>query len=291
MAKSFFQIWNRGFPTFGNFAFASFLIAVISGIPLAIPYQIDRAFDSLQILLLTNPAGLFFRSIHYWSGQLFILFTLIHILEHLLKRGERDVKTGLWIRLVIVTIASLFVMLSGFLLKGDGEAVMARQILNGLFNTLPVFGETLKLFILGASKNMQLVYLHHLVTTTVFIWVVVIEHVRRVWPDLLSSVYLLGGGTILAFLFPPELTLPGASLIRGPWYFIGLQELLHWIPNPLIVIGLLTVLLLLFSLLRWMPLKMATTSKRVLLIVLLFYVVLTLNNGWFRDGNWNSMFL
>jgi len=291
MAKAFFKTWNRGFPTFGNFAFASFLVAVISGIPLAIPYQVDRAFDSLQILHLTNPAGLFFRSIHYWSGQLFILFTVVHIIEHLLEGNERDLKTGLWIRLVIVTIASLFVMLSGFILKGDGEAVMARQILIGLLSTLPVFGETLKLFILGASKNMQLIYLHHLVTTTVFIWVVIIEHVRRAWPDLLSSVYLLGGGTILAILFPPELMLPGAPLIRGPWYFIGLQELLHWIPDPLSVIGMLTLLLLLFSLVRWLPDKISIIGKWTLFIFLLFYSALTLNNWCFRDGNWNSIFL
>ncbi|MCP4754983.1 MAG: DUF4405 domain-containing protein [Proteobacteria bacterium] len=291
MARSFYQIWNRWFPTFGNLAYASFLVAVISGIPLAIPYRVERAFDSLQILMLTNPGGVFFRSIHYWSGQLFIAFTLVHVIEHLLNRNERDLKKGLWLRLVFALLLALFVMLSGFILKADGEGVMARQILKGLLGTLPLIGENLGRFVLGSSKSLQLIYLHHLVTTTLFIWIIIIEHVRRIWPDLLSSVYLLGAGTILALLFPPGLQLFDAPLIRGPWYFIGLQELLHWIPDPLIVIGLLILYLLLFGLVRWMSPVKAGLTKRILVLFLVFYIVLTLNNWGFRDGNWNQLFL
>lgn len=255
------------------------------------PYQVNRAFDSLQILQLTNPAGVFFRSIHYWSGQLFILFTLVHVIEHLLKKNEKRLKSGLWLRLVLVLLLALFVMLSGFILKADGEGVMARQILNGLVGTVPIIGENLRLFVLGTSKNLQLVYLHHLVTTTVFIWIIVIEHVRRVWPDLLSFTYLLGIGTILTFTFPPGLQLPSAEVIRGPWYFIGLQELLHWIPEPLIVICILAVLFILLSLVRWMTPVKAGYAKRVLVAFLVLYLVLSLNNWVLRDGNWNQLFL
>ncbi len=291
MARSFFQFWNRRFPSFGNLAYASFLIAVISGIPLAIPYQVSRAFDSLQLLQLTNPGAVFYRSIHYWSGQLFILFTLLHIIEHLLKKNEKKIKPGLWLRLVLALLLGLFVMLSGFILKADGEGVMARQILSGLLGTIPFFGESLRLIVLGVSKSLQLVYLHHLVTTTVFAWVIIIEHVRRVWPDLLSSVYLLGVGTILAFTVPPGLQMPGASVIRGPWYFIGLQELLHWIPNPLIVICLLAIGLILFTLVRWMTPEKAGIAKGILVMFLVLYGILTLNNWVLRDGNWNQLFL
>ncbi len=290
MARLFFRNWNRRFPTFGNLAYTSFLLAVVSGIPLAILYQVHRAFDSLQILQLINPGGVFFRSLHYWTGQFFILFTLIHVVEHLLEKNERGLKSGLWLRLVFVLLLALFVMLSGFILKADGEGVMARQILNGLLGTVPIAGEYLGRLMLGPVNNLQVVYLHHLITTTFFIWIIIIEHVRRVWPELLSFVYLFGAGTILVFLFPPGLQMSNAPIIRGPWYFIGIQELLHWTPDPRFVVLFLVLCLVLFSLIRWMTPVKAGIAKRILVLFLFLYIILTLNNWILRDGNWNQLF-
>lgn len=222
---------------------------------------------------------------------MFVLFTVAHIIEHLSEKKERDLESGVWLRLILALLAAMFVMLSGFILKADGEGIMARQILNGLLGVVPVIGENLRLLVLGPEKSLRLIYLHHLMTTTFFIWVVIIEHVRRVWPEILSFVYIFAIVTIFAILSPPGLLLLSASVIRGPWYFIGLQELLHWIPDSLIVIGILTVCLSLFSLVRWVnPIK-AQKIKRMLVVFLILYAALTLNNWGFRDGNWNQLFL
>ncbi|MBT4088047.1 MAG: DUF4405 domain-containing protein [Deltaproteobacteria bacterium] len=290
MPGSIFIFWNRRLSTFGNLAFAAFLIAVISGIPLSIVYNVDRATDSLQLLLLTLPRGAFFRSVHYWSGQLFLLFTLIHVIEHLSKNSERDLKAGLWTRLVLALLLSFFVMLSGFILKADVEGKMAQQIFGGLLKTFPFVGSDLRMIILGNSDSLNLLYVHHLISTTLFIGIVILEHMRRAWPELLSYVYLLGASTLLAILIPQGLQLTTSAKIRGPWYFIGLQEILHWISNPLVVVGLLLCCLGGFLLLRWMKPTKSKWTKKFLLALLLFYGILTVNNWGFRDANWNSLF-
>jgi len=289
MLEQLFRFWNRRLSSAGNLAFAAFLIAVLSGIPLSIGYHVDNASDSLQLLLLTNSAGVFFRSVHYWSGQLFLLFTLIHVIEHLLKGGERDVKSGLWFRLVLVLLFSVYVMLSGFILKADAEGQMARQIFSGLLETIPFIGKDLRIVLIGNSNSLGLVYIHHLITTTLIIGIVIFEHVRRAWPELLAYITLLGTSSILSILIPQGLQLADAGTIRGPWYFIGLQELLHWIPEPLVVVMITFGCLTGFLLIHWLKPAAASWTKRALVMLLVFYILLTLNNWGFRDANWNSL--
>ncbi len=290
MPGLFFKFWNRRLSTFGNLAFAAFLIAALSGIPLSFFYSVERAADSLQLLMLTSTAGDYFRSIHYWSGQIFMFCTLFHIIEHLWKGSERELKPGLWLRLVLVLLFSFFVMLSGFILKADVEGRMARQILSGLLETLPIIGRDLRLMVLGSSESLALIYIHHLVTTSLIIAIVIIEHVRRAWPELLAYIYLLGTSSILAVLLPQGLQMSSSASIRGPWYFIGLQETLHWVTEPLAVVLIVSGCLIGLIMLRWMKPGSSRWTKQMLLGLLVFYTVLTINNWGFRDANWNSLF-
>lgn len=290
MSGSLFKFWNNRFSTFGNLAFAAFLIAIFSGIPLAIGYSVNHPADSIQVLLLTDARSVFFRSLHYWSGQLFLLFTFIHVIEHLSTNSERNLKKGLWIRLVLALLFSVFVMLSGFILKADVEGKMALQIFSGLLGIVPLVGDYLRITILGPADNLNLIYIHHLITTTVVIGFVIIEHMRRAWPELLAYIYLLGFSMSLAVLIPQGLQLITTAKIRGPWYFIGLQEILHWIPNPLIVVGMLTGCLVFFLFLVWLSPVKSQQAKKLLLAILLLYGVLTVNNWGFRDASWNSLF-
>ena len=55
--------------TLGDVATASFVIAAVSGVVLAVPYNPADGYGSIATLLLVNPAGVLFRNIHYWAGQ------------------------------------------------------------------------------------------------------------------------------------------------------------------------------------------------------------------------------
>jgi len=96
------------FDTFGTIATASFLICAISGIILAVPYDVNNPFDSISLILITNPSATFFRNLHYWSAQFFLIFTILHLWDHLKAGTEKNQSRGIWLRL---SISILFVFL------------------------------------------------------------------------------------------------------------------------------------------------------------------------------------
>ena len=72
------KFW-RSIPPLGMLAFAAFVVCALTGIMLIPAYLPGAAMDSLALLLLKNPAGVFVRSLHYWSAQAFLVLTLAHL--------------------------------------------------------------------------------------------------------------------------------------------------------------------------------------------------------------------
>jgi ubiquinol-cytochrome c reductase cytochrome b subunit len=149
----FFEKWNKHFPTAGHLSFASFWLALISGIPLLYVYFQDLPLDSLELLLIQNSWGIFFRALHYWSGQIFLVTMLLHLFEYLLKNGERTIRFSIWVKLIIVIPIVFYIMLSGYILKGDQEGVLANNILTGLIGTIPFVSTFIKTVLLGNRNS------------------------------------------------------------------------------------------------------------------------------------------
>jgi hypothetical protein len=231
--RSFFGSWTCFFPSPGLLTHAALFVAIGSGIALAFVYDVNRPFDSLQVMVLGNRGGTFIRAIHYWSSQLFLILAAFHFIDQLSKNGEQEVPRGLWVRVSFIVPLVLFLMISGFILKGDRGGILARQVLEGLLGTLPTGGDALRFLFLGNSHNFQLIYLHHVATTTLFVLVFTLEHDGRVWPEWRSMVYVLAFSMILSSLRSPVLKLEGpGAYVKGPWYFVGFQEVLHWTSRP-----------------------------------------------------------
>ena len=122
--------------TFGTLALAMFWLVVISGIVLAIPFDVEKPYASVSTILIANPAASLFRNLHYWSAQLFLVFSLVHIYDHFKKKEDIRLKKGLWFRLSIGVLIIFLAMLTGFLLKGDADSLQARRILDNLISVL-----------------------------------------------------------------------------------------------------------------------------------------------------------
>ena len=84
------------FDTYGAIATASFVICAISGVVLAVPYDVGAAYDSISLMMIANPGAAFFRNVHYWSAQLFLVFVFLHIWEHFKLKSEKTVSSGVW---------------------------------------------------------------------------------------------------------------------------------------------------------------------------------------------------
>jgi len=80
------------FDTAGWIASSSLLICAVSGILLAIPYDFTRAHQSVFEMLLLNSAASLVRNLHYWSAQLFFIFSVLHVYDHFSKSTETNIR-------------------------------------------------------------------------------------------------------------------------------------------------------------------------------------------------------
>ena len=272
--------------TYGQITLASLVICIISGILLALPYDIGDPFLSISSMMILNPAASFIRNLHFWSAQFFLIFSLIHIWDHFNKSNEIKIKKAVWLRLSLGVMIIFLAMLTGFLLKGDADSKQAWRILDSLLSSIPLMGNVLSFSFLGDEGSLQLVYIHHIATLTIFIAVISFEHSRKVWPKASTFVVVSLITSLIAFLFTAPLHDGLNATVKGPWYFVGFQEILHWLSNPewsLVIIG---VFILLIFIIPYGRKDISFFSKRTLLIFTVFYILLTLSGMFFRGENW-----
>ena len=275
------------FDTYGWIATAAILICAVSGAMLAVPYDVANPYLSVTRLVLMNPAASLIRNVHYWSAQLFLILILVHIFDHLLRGNESNIKSkSTWFRLTLSILFTLFVMLSGFILKADGDSMQAHRILSSLIGSLPFIGNVLQQTFIGSEGNFQILYIQHAATATVILFVVIMEHARSLkvsLKTLLITTVIIAG---ISFLFRAPVNSLNGSIMKGPWYFIGLQETLHWIKDPLwISIGLLFLLFSIY-LIPWVKPNYNKLIKQLFIILIVFYAVLTLAGFFFRGSMW-----
>jgi len=286
-----FEVWNKFLPTAGQISVDSFFIAVLSGVVLAINYDVENPLQSFQVMLISNSGAAFFRSLHYWTGQLFLLFSIWHIYEHLFIGSEKNVSNGVWLRLILLIPIIFYVMLSGFILKGDSEAILAKQIFSGLLETIPALGDELKYSLLGFGKDVQIIYVHHIATSSIFVLLIIIEHTRRIWSDWISLIYVFSISVILSFLIPASLHMDSDPIVKGPWYFLGLQEILHWTSIPLILVFFVICIIIILYVLPKLKQRHVTILKICLFILCIFYFILSITGWLFRGENWEFILL
>jgi quinol-cytochrome oxidoreductase complex cytochrome b subunit len=272
--------------TYGQIAFASFLIAAISGVLIAIPFDIKNPFDSISIILLTNPAANLFRVIHYWSAQFFLVFTILHFWDHLTLSTEKNVRKGVWLRLTIALLVIFYAMLSGFILKGDADSIQAKNILTTLLQKIPLIGNELSYSLLGSEKDFQIPYIQHIAAATIFLWIIAVEHSKVFWPKLRIVLLLIPIFIAIGFFFPPSLNADGSGIIKGPWYFLGLQELLHYLSHPALSIIVVLFFLLLIYLIPFLNQEYSRLIKKVIFISGSIYFLLIAIGLFFRGENW-----
>lgn len=271
----------------GDLATAAFLLAAASGVAVAVPYDPAHAYGSLATLLLADAPGTFFRNLHYWSGQLCLVLTILHLWDHLRIGTEGRTRRGVWFRLSLTLPVLAFLMLSGFLLRGDADAQQALRIASQLLGDLPWAGPGLVTLIFGRGGRLDLVYVQHAATATVLVWLFVVEHARQLWPKAQAflAVGLLAGG--LSLVLSPGLHDGLDPVVKGPWYFLGLQEILHWTRWPGLVLLCAAALILLVDGLRGMGAPWARRAKVLLLVLGLAYLGFCGVGGFLRGEAWS----
>ncbi len=272
--------------TFGAYALAALAVVILSGIGLAIPYDAGAPLASVRGMMIYNPAASWLRNLHYWSAQLFLVLVLLHMWEQLKDDGERFVSGGMWLRLILSLPFLLFAMLSGFILKGDADSLQAQRILADLLGRIPWAGNTLSYFFLGREGSFGILYMQHIAVATLIVVLVTVEHARRLWPAARPFAVVLGVTAVASFFLVAPLHDPHDPVLKGPWYFVGLQEILHWMHRPGYALYLLLLLLTLLWALPVMRLRPSLWAKHLLVALVVVYGLLTITGYYFRGEAW-----
>lgn len=274
------------FDTYGAISIANFLICAISGVFLAIVYDVNTPYDSISLIMISNPMGSFLRNIHYWSAQFFLIFSLLHIWEYFTTAKDFRLKKGVWMRVVISIVFIFYVMLSGFILKADMDSIQARRILESLILGIPFIGDLLNYLFIGPEGNFQLLYVHHIATASIFIAIITFEHARTIWAKLPTLLAWLFATFIFSYLFTAPLHDGLNPIIKGPWYFVGFQEILRWLTRPAYSLLFILILLVVIYYFPYIKKQKAQITRKIFFILFLAYLILTIIGYFFRGENW-----
>ncbi len=239
----------------GGHALISLYISVLSGLIVGLQYNVTEPFYSTATIELIVPFGSFWRSLHYCSSQAFMLLLLVHLALILWQKDSSlaySFTQGAWLRLSASVPVALFLLFTGYILRGDATGEAAGAIAENILLAVPLLGSLLnKLLFDGSVAGVQKVYLNHLIGLMVVGGFCVWPHLRRYTASWRNHLPL----ALLLLLISPVLKTPlerdhfGLLHINGPWFFLGLQELLRYIPVfwagifvPAIFVGALLLL-------------------------------------------------
>jgi ubiquinol-cytochrome c reductase cytochrome b subunit len=243
--------------TLGQLAFAALAVVVATGIALGALYDAAEPLASLEAIQGGIPYGFLIRAAHHVSAQVFTIALLLHTLDHVCSRSYRVTRAATWWQLVGVAALCVGAMFSGYLLRGDASADAARSIAAATVESLPGVGTALSAFLLGGRDgSLAPVLSHHVVTFTLLPWLLALAHARRTWAGGLLTLVMLAAVTALSLVLRPGLGGPPGTAegtLWGPWYFIGVQELLRHLPLGAAVAGVTLALVLPLGLLGHLP--------------------------------------
>jgi ubiquinol-cytochrome c reductase cytochrome b subunit len=218
----------------GGHALISLYVSVLSGLVLGLQYNPAEPFHSTATIQISAPFGFFWRSLHYYSSQAFFLLLLIHLVS-VIWENSVPFSRAAWLRLSAVVPVSLLLLFTGYILRDDATGAAAGAIAENIVLSIPLFGRPLnKLLFDVSAAGVQKVYLHHLAGLMLLGGFCLWPHLKRysaLWRNHVLLVLLLLGTAV-----HPDRSAPleperfGLLHIGGPWFFLGLQELLRLMP-------------------------------------------------------------
>jgi ubiquinol-cytochrome c reductase cytochrome b subunit len=232
----------------GAMSLVALYVSILSGVVLALQYDEAHPFYSATSLDLLIPFGIFWRSLHFYSSQIFFLLSAVHLVVILYGPADR-LSLQKWIWLIASMPFALLLLFTGYVLRGDATGESAGLIAENICLSIPGIGSILNSLLFAITEEgMKRVYANHIIGLGV-LWVIFAwDHLRRfrVIVEEHSWFVLAIFAFSLIFPAPMEPMKMGVFHISGPWFFLGVQELLRYL-QPFLA-GVMVPLLFVVSL-------------------------------------------
>jgi quinol-cytochrome oxidoreductase complex cytochrome b subunit/mono/diheme cytochrome c family protein len=242
----------------------------------------DKAAVSVQTITYLVPFGGLVRNLHYWSAQFLVIVATLHLLRVVLTGAYAAPRRFNYLLGLLLLVVALLLDFTGYVLRWDEGIRWALVVGTNLLKTIPLFGEALYRFVIGADEpgaaTLTRFYAWHIFGLTLAAVILIAWHAFRVRRDGGVAVpppvlrpereritrfelvrrevlVMLVAGALLAFfalLVPAPIRQPIGDTGRmagdsqAPWFFLWVQQLLK-LGDPF-VWGVLTPLLVVVAL-------------------------------------------
>jgi ubiquinol-cytochrome c reductase cytochrome b subunit len=259
----------------GEYSLLALYISVLSGVVVAWQYDPATPLYSISTLDLLVPFGEYFRSLHFYSSQFFFLFSICHVIgifEQAQKYSRKQ-----WIMLTTSLPIALLILFTGYVLRGDSTGFSAGMIAEAILLDLPLIGSPINdLFFSISDNGMKRIYINHIIGFGILWGWLTWNHVKKYRISfnhhILLTISIILFSVFVAAPFEPDHL--GVMHISGPWFFLGLQELLRYFSPMTAGIILPLTLLLAVALLQ----KQHSSYRWILLFIfswIFIYTILT----------------
>jgi len=249
------------------------VICLVTGFILSLYYRpMGNVFQNVEEITSLVPFGRFFRQLHYISGQLMAVLMLLHTVDHFLRKRYLHYPPFEWVRLLAGLMLCFFLLFTGFVLKGDQEGLFAGRVFMNILKAAPLFGDRLSnLFISPGDDFFFLPYLYHCLLLPAAILYLLRVHIANWLPD---ARYLAISAVVMvsyALFTEPRIDIPldaYVESIKGPWFFLGLQTSLKYIPAVWAGLGIPSFF---FALTSFLPITGRVWSKPIRWLLMVFF--------------------
>ena len=268
----------------GGTAIFLVLVVVITG-ALEMFYYIPTPAEaalSIQTITYLVPFGGLIRNIHFWSAQLLIIVSAVHLVRVIFTGAYIPPRRFNYLLGLALFLVSIFLNFTGYILRWDTGIQWALVVGTNLIKTIPFFGNKLYMILIGGtepgSPTLIRFYAWHVFGLMIISAILIGWHAFRVRrdggialpppslradPERITRFELVRRETLAMILTSAELIIlsifspaPIASPIRlsvlqsvpesaaAPWFFLWVQQMLKW-GDPFLFGILIPVIILL----------------------------------------------
>jgi len=314
----------------GLISFFLFVVLTVTGVILMLYYtpHPPTAYADMQDLAFAVSFGRFLRNMHRWAAHAMVVAVFLHMCRVFFMGAYKKPRELNWVVGVALLVLTLALSFTGYLLPWDQLAFWAITVGTSIAAYIPLVGDDLRFLLLGGHSigptTLLRFYVLHCLILPLAMAALVALHFWRVrkdgglatphgkrqrltlaWPHLLFRellllmlvLVLLNAASILfnAPLEPIADATRTPNPAKAPWYFLGLQELVHWSARVggVVIPGVLLLGLLVLPYLDtdqrgvgvWFA-RERRVANAVFALLALAVLVLTLVGTFFRGPNW-----
>jgi quinol-cytochrome oxidoreductase complex cytochrome b subunit len=314
----------------GLVSFFLFVVLTVTGLVLMLYYvpHTQAAYRSMKDLQYAVAFGMFLRNAHRWAAHGMVAVVFLHMCRVFFTGSYKPPREFNWVVGVLLLLLTLALSFTGYLLPWDQLAFWAITVGTSIVAYFPVLGQEARYLLLGGNEIgqaalLRFYVLHCLVLPLAMAGLVALhfwrvrkdgglsasEHAsqRRVtaWPhlvfrELIVLVAVVAAVNTFALLVDAPLeeiadATRTPNPAKAPWYFLGLQELVHYgaLFGGVVVPTALVVALLALPYLDTHPRGVGVWFARerrlanaLFAAVALALVAVTVIGTFFRGPNW-----